>query len=66
LIAPAVGDREIIDQQILKDRDGRDQPEVLVHEAQAMLAQRARRDWKADLLSVDPELRARIGGMEAG
>jgi len=39
---------------------------MLVDEAQAMLAQRAWRDRKADFLSVDPQLRAGIGCMEAG
>ena len=37
---------------------------MLVDEAQAMLAQRAWRDRKADFLSVDPQLRAGIGRVE--
>src|SRR5262249_28746715 len=39
---------------------------MLMDETQAVLAQRAWRDRKADFLSVDQQLRARIGRMEPG
>jgi hypothetical protein len=57
---------ELADTEVLENRDRLDEPEVLVHEADAEPTRPARRDRQLDLLAADGHRRARVRRVIAG